>query len=322
MYCYKCGAVIDDNARVCPKCGCPQSSHSEGSADSAPCYDASYKTGGNGKSPIYKKWWFWVLALVIAANVITEIPEAMRERNQREAAQVIAERNKQPQAQAPVEEDDGYTEEEQAEAAREYYEKIGYDPTQEPELPEVEDDGISVIEPAVSNSANGYSGSGDDYFEITPLDELWYMEITGNASSNHFAVKGYDASGGYAELFVNTTEPYSGSVFELEQSTRMLEITASGDWTVRLKPLSGAPVLTANEVYSGSGDAVLLVPVGCTSAKITGNGGSNHFAVKGYGDYYDLLVNTTDPYNGTVRLERNTVVLTVTAEGGWQITVS
>lgn len=322
MYCYKCGAVIDDNARVCPKCGCPQSRYSEGSADSAPCYDVRYKTGGNGKRPIYKKWWFWVLVLVIAANVITEIPEAMRERNQREAAQVIAERNKQPQAQAPVEEDEGYTEEEQAEAAREYYEKIGYDPTQEPELPEVEDDGISVIEPAVSNSANGYSGSGDDYFEITPLDELWYMEITGNATSNHFAVKGYDASGGYAELFVNTTEPYSGSVFELEQSTRMLEVTASGDWAVRLKPLSGAPVLTANEVYSGAGDAVLLVPVGCTSAKITGNGGSNHFAVKGYGDYYDLLVNTTDPYNGTVRLDRNTVVLTVTAEGGWQITVS
>lgn len=319
MYCYKCGAVIDDNARVCPKCGCPQSSRSE---DSAPCYDTSFKTGSNRKRPIYKKWWFWVLALVIASNVITRIPEAARERDQREAAQVIAERNKQPQGKAPVEEDQGYTEEEQAEAAREYYEKIGYDPTQKPEPAEVEDDGVSVIEPVVSNSANGYSGNGDDYFEIAPLDELWYMEITGNASGNHFAVKGYDASGGYAELFVNTTEPYSGSVFELEQSTRMLEITSSGDWTVRLKPLSSAPVLTANEVYSGSGDAVLLVPADCTSAKITGNGGSHHFAVKGYGDYYDLLVNTTDPYNGTVRLERNTVVMTVTAEGGWQITVS
>lgn len=322
MYCHKCGAEVGNEDLFCPKCGCRLEPQTQGGEDNAVCYAPGYKKAPQPKKPVYKKWWFWVLALIVAGNAINGASEAARERNQREAARVIAGRNQQPQVQTPVEDDAGYTEEEQAEAAREYYEKIGYDPTQEPESPDVEDDGISVIEPVVANIANGYSGSGDDYFEITPLDELWYMEITGNASSNHFAVKGYDASGGYAKLFVNTTDPYSGSVFELEQSTRILEITASGDWTVRLKPLSGAPVLTANEVYSGSGDAVLLVPAGCTSAKITGNGGSNHFAVKGYGDYYDLLVNTTDPYNGTVRLERNTVVLTVTAEGGWQITVS
>lgn len=285
-----------------------------------PSYDNGYRR--KPPKPFYKKWWFWVLAVILISNLTTRIPEIIREKNQREAAQILAERSQQAQTEATAaSEDDGYTEEEQAAAAKEYYEKIGYDPTQEQETPDVEDDGISVLEPVVSNSANGYSGSGDDYFEITPLDELWYMEITGNVSGNHFAVKGYDSSGEYTELFVNTLEPYSGSVFELEQSTRMLEVTSTGDWTVRVKPLSSAPVLTVNEAYSGSGDAVLLVPSGCTNAKITGNSGSNHFAVKGYGDYYDLLVNTLDPYSGTVRLERNIVVLTITAEGSWQITV-
>ena len=295
-------------------------SGNSGARNGAPSYDGGYSR--KPSKPIYKKWWFWVLAVILISNLTTRIPEIMREKNQLEAARILAERSQQTQAETTsAPDDDGYTEEEQAAAAKEYYEKIGYDPTQEQEFPDVEDDGISVLEPVVSDSANGYSGSGDDYFEITPLDSLWYMEITGNASGNHFAVKGYDSSGEYTELFVNTLEPYSGSVFELEQSTRMLEVTSTGDWTVRVKPLSSAPVLTVNEAYSGTGDAVLLIPSGCTSAKITGNGGSNHFAVKGYGDYYDLLVNTLDPYNGTVRLERNTVVLTVTAEGGWQITV-
>lgn len=322
MYCHKCGAEVDNEDLFCPKCGCRLEPQTRGGENNTVCYAPDYKKAPQPKKPIYKKWWFWVLVLIVVGNAVEKVPEATRARNQREAAQVLAERSQQQQVQTPVEEDSGYTEEEQAEAARAYYEKIGYDPTQEPELPEVEDDGISVIEPVVANSGNGYSGNGDDYFEIAPLDELWYMEITGNAASNHFAVKGYDASGDYTELFVNTLEPYSGSVLDPEQSTRMLEVTSSGDWTVRLKPLSGAPVLTTNETYSGSGDAVLLVPTGCTSAKITGNSASHHFAVKGYGDYYNLLVNTIDPYAGTVRLERNTVVLTVTAEGSWQITVS
>lgn len=309
---------------VAAACSASQGSPSSGSApdERNPSYDNGYRREPQKPKPFYKKWWFWVLVVVLISNLTTRIPEIMREKNQQEAARILAERSQQaPPETTAAPEDDGYTEEEQAAAAKEYYEKIGYDPTQEQETPDVEDDGISILEPVVSNSANGYSGSGDDYFEITPLDELWYMEITGNVSGNHFAIKGYDSSGEYTELFVNTLEPYSGSVFELEQSTRMLEVTSTGDWTVRVKPLSSAPVLPVNEAYSGSGDAVLLVPSGCTSAKITGNSGSNHFAIKGYGDYYDLLVNTLDPYSGTVRLERNTVVLTITAEGSWQITV-
>ena len=262
------------------------------------------------------------MALIVVSNLIGEAPEMMRARNQREAEQLLAARSQQTQTEPVAEpKDDGYTEEEQAAAAKAYYEKIGYDPTDAQDDSAVVDDGVSVLEQVGANSGISYSGSGDDYIEIDPLDDLWYMEITGNQSCGHFAVKGYDAAGDYKDLFVNTVEPYRGSVFELEQSTRLLEINAPDSWSVKIKPLAEAPRLTASEMYSGVGDAVLLLPSGCTSAKITGNGGSNHFAVKGYGNYYDLLVNTIDPYNGTVRLGKNTVLLTITAEGGWQITV-
>lgn len=99
--------------------------------------------------PIYKKWWFWVLAVILVSNLTTKIPEIMREKNQQEAARILAERSQPVQSEPSVapEEEIEYTEEEQAAAAKEYYEKIGYDPTQEEAPADVPDDGISYIVP-------------------------------------------------------------------------------------------------------------------------------------------------------------------------------
>lgn len=54
---------------------------------------------------------------------------------------------------------------------------------------------------------------------------------------------------------------------------------------------------------------------------ITGNKGGRHFGVTGYGDSdWDLMVNTTDPYEGTVRLPKGDfVVLEINAIGNWEI---
>ena len=164
-----------------------------------------------------------------------------------------------------------------------------------------------------------YTGSGDDYFDISPFDSLYYFQITGNSDARHFSVTGYDSSGDYTELFVNTTDYYTGSVLDSEQNTRTLEVKAEGDWTITIVSLYTAPVVKAGETYSGIDDAVLLIPLGSSSAVINGNSWSRHFAVKTYGDGFDLLVNTVDPYSGTVRVDSDATVMTVTAEGGWSI---
>ena len=109
-----------------------------------------------------KKWWFWVLAVILVSNLTTKIPEIIRERNQREAAQIIAERTPQTQTESATEpEDDGYTEEEQAAAAKEYYEKIGYDPTQEAPEQVVPDDGVSYIVSAATDAETGANDTSD-----------------------------------------------------------------------------------------------------------------------------------------------------------------
>jgi hypothetical protein len=59
-------------------------------------------------------------------------------------------------------------------------------------------------------------------------------------------------------------------------------------------------------------------------AAVAGNAKARHFALISYGTdgYIDLLVNTTDPYEGQVLLRPNVVLLEVKAEGPWSIDVT
>ena len=57
-------------------------------------------------------------------------------------------------------------------------------------------------------------------------------------------------------------------------------------------------------------------------AKITGNTESQHFAVISYGKTSDLLVNTTDPYDGTVILSSDVILLEINAVGDWLIEIT
>ena len=166
-----------------------------------------------------------------------------------------------------------------------------------------------------------YTGSGDDYFDISPFDSLYYFRITGNTEARHFSVTGYDASGNYTELFANTTDYYDGYVLDPEQDTRTLEVDAEGPWTIEIVSLYTAPVLPVGETYSGIDDAVLLLPSDCQSAIINGNTMSRYFSVITYGSGFDLLVNTVDPYSGTVRIDPGATVMTVHAVGGWSISL-
>ena len=165
-----------------------------------------------------------------------------------------------------------------------------------------------------------YTGSGDDVIELEAPEDVWVMHITGNANSDHFAVKGYDDSDNYTDLFVNTTDPYDGIVIDAGQTTTLLEINATGEWTIEVVSAFSLPVCTKGDAMSGAGDSVFLTTGLGRTADITGNAGSSHFAVKALdSDGYQLLVNTTDPYEGTVKIS-NPLVFVVTAEDDWTIT--
>jgi len=90
------------------------------------------------------------------------------------------------------------------------------------------------------------NGSGDSIVDIDKPDIPMIVHITGNAASRHFAVKNYDSTGEGIDLIVNTTEPYDGIRpidFKDGEWTSRFEVSATGNWTIEVLPLSSLRIL-------------------------------------------------------------------------------
>ncbi len=171
-----------------------------------------------------------------------------------------------------------------------------------------------------------YSGSGSDVVAIEKpggLDAVVIVHVVGNAESSYFGVTGFDEAGKQTDLLVNTTDPYDGITLldaRKGQTTTRLQVEAQGDWTIEVRPLAMARGAAVPGTTSGAGDDVLLLDGEPDTAHIVGNAEGRYFGVIGHGKRYDLLVNTTDPYDGRVIVNRDTVVIEVKATGEWEVT--
>lgn len=169
------------------------------------------------------------------------------------------------------------------------------------------------------------SGSGDSVVDFENPFDISIAHITGNAGSRHFSVKSYESTGDSYELLVNTTDPYEGTVLldvAVTHTTRF-EIAATGEWTIIVDSVINARELIVPGIIEGNGDDVIILREGTPDlAHIKGNEQARHFSVKGYGSSSDLIVNTTDPYEGTVILASDTILLEISATGAWSIEVT
>ena len=169
------------------------------------------------------------------------------------------------------------------------------------------------------------SGSGDSIADFDNPFEVAIVRIVANASSRYFGVANHGSSGKIGML-VNTTEPYDGLRpldFTQGEHTTRFEITAVGDWTIDILPLTSARALAVPGEISGIGDDVIvLMGAGPDTATISGNSEGRYFGAFSYSQTRGLLVNTTDPYQGTVILDPETRVIEVQAVGDWKISVS
>lgn len=169
-----------------------------------------------------------------------------------------------------------------------------------------------------------YSGTGDDYFKIEkPEDGFGIMKIAGNfGGEGHFSVWGYNEKGNRTELFVNTTDIYEGTIpLDLEDyNTRYLEVSSKGKWLIYIIPIGGATFIDVPSRLEGKGDDVIVLRNNAAVATISGNREGKHFAVKGHFGPH-LMVNTTSPYEGTVKVPSDTRILEITATGVWVIDI-
>lgn len=172
-----------------------------------------------------------------------------------------------------------------------------------------------------------YSGTGDDVVKISKPDQDLpaLLVISGNRDSRHFAIIAIDDSGNRVGALVNTTEPYAGIVpvdLPPRTNTALLEIKASGSWRIQLYSIGAAQRLKVPGTFEGEGDNVLWIEGKPNLAKIHGNFASRHFAVIAYdggGNRLGAKVNTTDPYSGKVIIPSRTLLLKITAVGGWGV---
>lgn len=170
-------------------------------------------------------------------------------------------------------------------------------------------------------------GSGDTVVDVDWVFGPAIAVIRGNSGSRHFAVTSLDRSNNTIDLLVNTTEPYDGMrpINFTSQEVARFEVSADGSWSIEIRPLAMADALTVPGTFEGSGDHVFLLE-GATpdTARVIGNSSGRHFAVHGWipGELTDLLVNTTDLYDGTVLLDPDTLIIQVTAVGSWTIGVT
>lgn len=77
-------------------------------------------------------------------------------------------------------------------------------------------------------------------------------------------------------------------------------------------------------LFEGAGDSIvdLVKWKGPAILIVEGNAESQHFAVIAHGgDYWDLIVNTIDPYQGVVIVGVDTTVLEVMATGLWTLDI-
>lgn len=170
------------------------------------------------------------------------------------------------------------------------------------------------------------TGTGDSVVDFENPFTVGIIHIIGNSSGRYFGVKSYSSNGESLELLVNTTDPYDGILpmdFRDGEHTTRFEVTAKGQWTIEILPLLSARSISVPGTITGKGDEVILLSGSKPDlAKIKGNSSGRYFGVTGYGNYSDLLINTTDPYEGTVILASDTIVLEIKASGEWSIEIT
>jgi hypothetical protein len=164
------------------------------------------------------------------------------------------------------------------------------------------------------------TGVGDNIITLPEGATAGIVTATHNGSAN-FAISVMDAANqSTGELLVNTIGAYSGTTnygFNAFGDGVALEVSADGEWTITISPISAAPELAA----AGLGDAVFLYNGAVGTLTATHDGSRNFAILEETGEAFSmgLLVNEIGAYAGTVPLSAGPSVISVSADGNWTL---
>jgi hypothetical protein len=252
------------------------------------------------KKPLYKRTWFLVVAGLVLVAIISSASGGDN--------------------QAPSEQTDSNS-------------QMTASPSESPTGEASDNLETTEPEPAVSEFAWPtmteilLEGNGDD---VVLLDQaiptVAAMDVFANSAGRYFGLKPVFSSGDSGISLVNTTDSFDGTVLLLGSGNEAIvgfEVTANGAWAFSIKSISKMPKLLPGEAFSGNGDALVQLDEtqALTTIAVVGNSQGRYFGIKPHGNSSISVINTTDAYDGRVRLDAGTVLLEVTATGDWRITL-
>lgn len=164
------------------------------------------------------------------------------------------------------------------------------------------------------------TGVGDNIITLPEGATAGIVTATHNGTRN-FSISVMDAANqSTGELLVNTIGAYNGTSdygFNAFGDGVALQVTADGEWTITISPISAAPELAA----SGAGDAVFLYNGAVGTLTATHDGTRNFAILEETNEAFNmgLLVNEIGAYTGTVPLSSGPSVISVTADGNWTL---
>lgn len=167
------------------------------------------------------------------------------------------------------------------------------------------------------------TGKGDNIITLPAGAKAGIVTATHDGSSN-FSLSVLDASNASTgQLLVNTIGAYKGTTaygFSALGKGATIQVTADGNWTITISPISAAPAM----VPSGAGDGVFLYSGKAGKLAATHDGSRNFTVSEETSEaFHDgLLVNEIGPYSGTVPLSSGPSVIVVGADGNWTLAAS
>lgn len=172
--------------------------------------------------------------------------------------------------------------------------------------------GISNFEPST------FTGSGDDVVTLETNQQPALLKVNYTGSGN-FAIILYDADGNSLDLLINEIGPYEGTVTTFFDSDKaaILEIKASGEWTIQCLPYTYCQQAENGATFHG--DNVVFIDAKSISKLHFAHDGESNFVVRSFDGEFDLLVNEIGQYSGTVVWTEPDAVFFVNADGNWSI---
>lgn len=174
------------------------------------------------------------------------------------------------------------------------------------------------------------SGNGDAVVDIKKWNGAAIVHITHNGAG-HFSVNNYSSDNERIDLLANTIGNYDGTVpldFLDDEDTARFEVKADGQWELHVLPFTEMRKENIPGTFEGAGDDVIFIFGSGIPDTLTVDASqtSGHFAIWGWGQGRDLLVNELAPYTGTVLVPAKlpsdgVLVLAITAIGKWSIDV-